>query len=478
MINKILHSKYINWIFYKFYGCTILLFGIFSILEVFKYRFGGISIYFADAFYYLYAILNLVIISFNHRNEYLVNNQYKSIWLSFIFLLIGSLNIWSPIIDDSLYFNNPKGSENAVKYAIKTIILIIVLWSIIKLPKEYRILSYQCYIKGFIIGVFIHAYYSVFQAVMWYLYQTDIHTTFLNSMGVTEESVGHGLVNFLILPVIRSSGLHWDPAYFGLWGAIVILLIYYKPQTSKRHKILYNITIIILILSWILSFSRTGYFALIMALIVMQICSHYNCSIRRIRMLQLVKISVSISIISLSIYASLPSDTQSNLIKGFAYRFTHNENDEGSVRHIMYPLYTLEGITHDPLHFIFGYGARNSSRAILFGGNLKEFTSTEITFDIESDFCKMLANYGIVYFIIYLYFNYKIVKLYVKTENFQYSYNIFLITSVISIFFSGIFYIYNDSKWVWFIYIFSLINLTNHNSGIHINENRCLDHHR
>jgi len=461
------------------YVWTIFLFGVFSILEVFKYRVGGIAIYFADAFYYIYAMLNILIIHYNHRSSsnYLVNNRYKNTWLSFVFLLIGSLNIWSPILDNNLYLNDQKGIESAIKYVIKTIILIIVFWSIMNLPSKYKSLSYKHYINGFIIGVFIHAYYSLYQAAMWYLYQTDIHTPFLNSIGVTDESVGHELVNFLILPIIRSSGLHWDPAYFGLWGAIVILLIYYKSRICSNHKIIYNISIIVLILSWILSFSRTGYFAFVMVLIVMQTSSYFSHSIRRLKLLQIVKMTIVISIISCAIYSSLPSDIQSHITKGVLYRFTHDENDEGSARHIMYPLYTLEGSLHDPFHFVFGYGARNSSRAISFGGNLEEFTETEVAFDIESDICKMLANYGFLYFIAYLYFNFMIVKFYVKTQNLQRVDNLFLLLSVLSIFFSGIFYAYNDSKWVWFIYLFSLINITNNNSSRVINGYRCLNNH-
>lgn len=430
-----------------------------------------------DVFYYVLLITNFICYFFNRSNKgfRIIKSQY-GIWCVFILLLLMSLNIWSPILDHGIDIDSPNGIDISTKYVLKTLILIIYLISIILLPPKVINWSALSYVRGFIVAVFTHAIYSLIQLVTWYGFQDDIHTQLLNSFGITEETAGHVLVNYLILGVIRPSGLHWDPAYFGLWGAIVLMLSIYCHRFLYKLK-LKSILICILGIIWFLSFSRTGYFAMLMTIIVITFLKRFNQTIYRINFKGIIRNIILILFLGIGGYSLLPLELQKTFDTALAYRFSHDESDQGSSRHLLYPVYTVEGMLHDPFHLFFGYGARNSSRAIYYSDNITYFVDTPEAFDIESDLCKMLANYGIIYFCLYLYFNYKIVRIYVKKCDFRNTlYPYFFLLSDIAVFFAGFFYMYNDSRWVWLIYLYSLIFVTRpdlFNKSNYV-QNRCL----
>lgn len=370
------------------------------------------------------------------------------------------MNIWSPILDEAIYIDSPDGVNGALKYTVKTIILIVFICSIILLPNLYIKYNVKYYIRGFITAVFIHGLYSIVQIIFWYSFNEDIHTPMLKAFGVTEESVGHVLVNYLILGVIRPSGIHWDPAYFGLWGGIILLLAVYTPHFMGRI-VAKKVLITLLSIAWFLSFSRTGYFAVLMTIIVLAILRLKNRTIKQIKFVKISQAIIMGCVFVGGIFIVLPLDIQKLAGNAITYRFSHDEEDGGSSRHISYPVYTIEGMLHDPVHFIFGYGARNSSRAIYYSNNIHDFVDKPEAFDIESDICKMLANYGFLYFLLYLFFNYKLIKAYCLRCNFKHSfYPYFFTITSIATFFAGFFYMYNDSRWVWIVYLFALIFIT------------------
>ena len=442
----------------SFFTILVFLFGCFSILEALKYQFAGFTVYIGDIFYYLFLIYGLIYI-LNPKNRSYSNfdKKNKQINYIFLFLLIFSTNFWTPLIDFGLE-GSLDGYTGALKYALKTVILCFLILCISRFDNRHKIQFIRYYIYGFLTAIIIHAVYSLYQMIQWYVFGLDIHTQILNDMGITEDTVGHVLINFLYPPVIRLSGIHWDPAYFGLWGCIGIFSLYYM----RKNKFIKYICLPIVIITWILSFSRTGYFSFIVLLFIFFVCHRYNSSLPWIRVKSILEISFLILVFVLIIYFSLPEEYTILLNDAISYRFDISDvsSDAGSHRHLNYPLYALEGSLHDPVHFLFGYGARNSSRGILASGNITDFVSTEV-FDIESDFCKMLLNYGFIYFVLYCYFNYILVVNYIKVFNFKkeiISYIIFI--TVISTFFAGIFYVYNDSKWVWIIYYIAVLDLT------------------
>lgn len=458
----------------KIYKISSFLFGLFSILEAFKYQVGGVSLYFGDILYYIYSAITCIFVIYFHKkdvsivcerhNRIHVPRRYYTLWVMFTVLLIGSLNIWSPIIDTNIATFEPNGVEVAIKYAVKTIISLFIFYLILNLPQFLQKQTLRYFSYGFISAVYLHAFYSLVQLVFWYIFADDIHTKFLGYFGITENSVGHVLVNFLIVPVIRPSGIHWDPAYFGLWGEIILLWWFYAKVENKRYKLFAKIANIILLITWLLSFSRTGYFALLASVGILTLLSYRNRSIRRPSTRILLKGLIGFICLFGLLICSLPKDVSKSISKGIEYRFTASHNDEGTNRHIMYPIYVMKGMLHDPYHFLLGYGARNSSRAIYHSGELSNFVNTEETFDIESDFCKMAANFGFIYFLVYLYFNYKIVICFAIKQRLQSdSIATFFLICIISIFFAGLFYVYNDSKWVWFIYFYALLYLSDSN---------------
>lgn len=371
-----------------------------------------------------------------------------------------TLNFWSPVIDQGLYIDSPDGVDISVKYCFKTIILTSFFLTNICLPTPYLAIFLRTYIYGFITGVFIHGVYSFVQLIFWYFIGGDIQSEFLNSIGITKESVGHDLVNIVAPGIIRVAGIHWDPAFFGLWGAIVILLnIYYKPFLSKFK--LKHLLIAILWIAWIMTFSRTGYFGVIMTMCILSLIARFNPTVSKVHFGYIVRGIVVIVGIGFCIYLSQTSELRNSFDEALIVRFSHNEEDEGTGRHLAYPIYTLEGMLHDPVHLIMGYGARNSSRAIYYSGNIPDFVNQPEAFDIESDLCKVLANYGLIGFLLFLYFNYRIVFLFVKRCDFRRSiFPYFYLISIVTTFFAGFFYTFNDSRWIWIIYFSSLIFIT------------------
>lgn len=457
------------------YYLLTFLFALFTTFEVFKTKMGGITILYADFFYFIF-VFSTLIIFFKKKSIWKVNSKIRYIVIIFFSLILCTLNALPAVIDVS--FDKPlmDGSLNAIKYVIRNLFQLIIYICICFLPTNYQNKAVKGYCYGFLMAIILHSIYSIIQMIYMYFFLIDIHTIILNSLGITKETINHDLVNYIGYPILRNCGFHWDPAYFGLWGCIGLSTVLF---CSKRNRWI-KFSLIIIGVAWSFSFSRSGYLAFVCGVLFILLGHYYNNTIYKINIGRLIRYGFFVFIGIFIIYIFLPSELQDYISYSFNYRFTYNPESKGTERHIMYPLWAIEGSIHDLWHFIFGYGPRNSSRGIAYSGHILEFTTTDV-YDIESDFCKMLLSYGIISFVLYLLFNYYIVRTYIKNIDFRKSSveAYFYIFGIVGSFIAGIFYMYNDSKWIWFLYLFALLYLNNNiqTKSMNIQNERGIDYH-
>lgn len=441
----------------KRYEIVTFLFALFTTFEVFKTERNGITILYADFFYFIFVAFTILEFIFQ-KKIFILQIRLIPIACVFFLLVISTLNFLPSIID--IGFDNIRmdGSIAAIKYSIRNFFQLLLYAIICFLGERLQKQAIKGFCYGFLLATILHSIYSIVQMVFMYAFMEDIHTLILGTIGITKETINHDLVNYIGYPIIRNSGFHWDPAYFGLWGCIGLSTFLYS-QTNDIWK---KFVIWIIALAWSFSFSRSGYFAFLSGVIIIGIGHTFNNSINTIGIKKILKYGLYICMFVFIVFLLLPIELQNYIVESFSYRFTYNPESKGTTRHLLYPLWAFEGSIHDIWHFIFGYGPRNSSRGIAYGGNILDLT-TDRVYDIESDFCKMLLSYGVVCMILYLIFNYYIVKYYIKYINFKDSpiVSYFYIFGIIGSFFAGIFYMYNDSKWVWYMYLFALLFLNN-----------------
>ncbi len=453
----------------KKYEIVTFLFALFTTFEVFKTERYGITILYADFFYFIFVAFTLLEFVFQ-KKSFVINVKLIPILSVFFLLVISTLNFLPSVIDMAFDKSQMDGSIPAIKYTIRNIFQLFLYAIICFLGKNLQKQAVRGFCYGFLLAIIIHSIYSIVQMVFMYAYMKDIHTLILGNIGITKETINHDLVNYIGYPIIRNSGFHWDPAYFGLWGCIGLSTFLFTQTNIIWRKYV----IFIIALAWSFSFSRSGYFAFLCGIIIIGIGHYFNPTLSFIRIKNVLKYSLYICVLVLVVFALLPIDLQNYIMESFSYRFTYNPDSKGTSRHLLYPLWAFEGSIHDIWHFIFGYGPRNSSRGIAYGGNILDLTTGRV-YDIESDFCKMLLSYGIICMILYILFNYYIVKYYIKFINFKISSfeAYFYLFGVIGSFFAGIFYMYNDSKWIWFMYLFALIFLNNQKCSKY---DRCFNH--
>ena len=244
----------------------------------------------------------------------------------------------------------------------------------------------------------------------------------------------------------------------GIMGTVgMFVSMYFKRRWIK------NTFFILSLVNFFMSFSRTGYLACAAVLFMILVFSKRNKTLRGIINFRKIVILVICSMVLIS--AALPfvldKDAKEEIQMAFTYKTKVKADDEGDMRHIMYPLYIMDAVLlQDPMHLLMGYGGRNSSRAIYHAGHIQELTDTPESYDIESDWFKIMGNYGFICFIIFISFNIKLIMKIGRICDFRNSLHPFLIiTSVTAVFVSGCFYVVNDSKWVWLLYAVSIMYL-------------------
>lgn len=425
----------------------IFLYGLASVLEVFRIQLGSVKINISDLFFIL-----LLFCLFRKKTY---KNQKESRGVSYLrktlFIIIAfSINFFVPLIDEIWENSGIDGLTPAFTYSIKSLfnlIFFILLFSV-KYNTRKSFATFYCY--GFLAAIAVNIVYSTYQMISWYLFAVDVHTPIMESFGITEDFLGHPVVNYVMIPVLRASGLFWDPYYLGILGIIGITCSIYIKRKGIRYFVLFFI-----ILNWLLTFSRTGYVAAIGLLTVLFLYKRYNKTLALLLNFRKVYGFMLIIFILLSLTGVYVVDKEvtENIKEGFFTKNSLDTDNEGDMRHAYYPIYAIEAVLRDPFHLFLGYGARNSSRALYLSDNVKDAVSNNTSFDIESDWCKCLIDSGLICFIFYLVFHYRIIKQLLTQTNFQSSMiGLFYTTSIICVFLGGFFYCINDSRWVWMLY--------------------------
>ena len=271
------------------------------------------------------------------------------------------------------------------------------------------------------------------------------------------------MINFIYYPILRTTGFHWDPAYFGRWGIIGLFYVLLKPLKFSLKSLL----LFVIFIPWILTFSRSAVFGLIAVIAILTLIM-----IRRKKPIKLIINSINItSLLLLSFLIILPLIliTVSGKIsaKDILESRIQIEDDIYTQKHIQYPFMAAKALVKDPYHFVFGYGNRNSGRAVKEDIiTIQDDFNNNRAYDIESDISRILINTGILGFSAYLLFItvilFYLIQAYLRSNN---ELNLFVFIAICTTFFAGLFYAYNDSIWVWMFYIIAVILLQNSEDG-------------
>jgi len=441
------------------FGQLSFLLGFFSTLEIFKYKLGVFHIYPVDLFFYIL----LIITGFKvFLNKGYINVSFKSqyavqIFIAFILYYIVSLNYYMPIFDQA----DDENILRSIKYLIKMIILLVFILLIMLSDQKQRITFAKKFINGFFISILFHALYSSIILVTWYITFNDINVNIMNSLGVTSDSIGHTLTNYLIMPIIRVSGFHWDPAYFGLWGIIGIFIVLLKYNRKFIKIILFNI----IFLPWLMTFSRTAYFtfiSILFSLIIVSVIKKHSTNVLFCRSNKnIVLVNIIIILILCFGGVSFINNTDDDVSIKEIFKYLTDRELESSLKHLSYPQWAFESIVVDPAHFIFGFGNRNSGRGLAFSNisiNDKYFVNN--AYDIETDMFKILVNGGMIGFCVHIIWHMIIIGSLIlrKYKDIElHKYALIVLITISSSFIAGIFYVYNDSKWLWLFYLCGMI---------------------
>jgi hypothetical protein len=429
---------------------VFFLLGLFSTLQIFKYNIFGANVYPFDLIYYF----SIVILSINLLKK--GNVDFKSFLgkekkVVFIFLLyyLFSINLFIPILDSV-------GNDYllvTIKFFIKKIIFIVFFFLILYSKDDIKKKFINYFIMGFIISIFLHSFYSYFTSYFWYLQKIDIHSIWLNAIGITEASVQHGFRNFIYYPILRTTGFHWDPAYFGVWGVLGVLYIFMKPYNLKLKLFL----ILVIVLPWILTFSRSAVFGLLATILILILAMIF--SRKRLKHIWNSKNIIIIIVLIHFIIILMLSISLTGKIDFRDVFKSRMEVDIHTQKHLQYPAMALKAFAVDPFHFAFGYGNRNSGRAVVEDIiAIQDDCYPTRAFDIETDLIRIPLNTGILGFSTYLLFliiiSVGLIKKYYRSNN---ELTLFVFIAICTTFFAGFFYAYNDSVWVWMFYAIAVL---------------------
>lgn len=430
------------------------LLGFLSTLQIFKYEIFGAYIYPFDLVYYALIFILSVKLILNKKAELKpLSMNGNMILIIFLIYYLFSVNLFVPIFDNA----SNDYLLVSVKFLIKRIIFLIFFFLIFYSKNNIREKFIKHFIGGFFVSILFHSLYSYFTSYFWYFRGLDIHTNWLNSIGITVKSVGHDLINFIYRPILRATGFHWDPAYFGLWGVIGIFYIFLKPYKFSLKLSL----LVIIFIPWIFTFSRSAIFGLVVQssiLIIINIKKPIKPVFNSVNFQGL--LIILLMIFSLIFFMSLSGKFSAKEVLESRLQV---EEDVHTQKHVQYPLMAVKALMKDPFHFFLGYGNRNSGRAVAEDIiEIQDDIENTGAYDIESDISRIPINTGILGFSVYFLFIsvilYELMKTYLRTKN---ELHLFVFIAICTTFFAGFFYAYNDSIWVWMFYIIAVILLQN-----------------
>lgn len=446
------------------------LLGLFSTFEAFKINIKGASIY-PYSLFFIFILPFLIIRALYLKNfNILYADKLLKYFLTILSIYFG-LIIFSaiiPFIDNADFF----WIFASLKASFKYFMFLTFIWLIFS---NYRGKISDYLLKGFIVSLIIQILWGLLQFIYWYNFNLKLNEIIIgDKLGIDP---GHIWTNYVVYPIIRITGFHWDPAYLGVWSLMcaywIILFcnnIFYKYVFS-----------IIAIIVFINTFSRTALFSLLMVLFVIflsktiiflfrwKIKYKFNKKILMVFIILLIACIISLTIIDFS--GDFIGKTLEQLI---------NLAPAGNQRHLNYFKAGVFAISNSIPRLFFGYGYRNGMRGLQdlpnVEGLLPDFRISKTGLVIESDFVNNYLELGMLGFIVFLLifivgiiylfkrrkYNLRLIKIGYIDKNICINevkkINFFILCYCL-LFFSGFFYSYKDSFWYWLVTIMPFLVL-------------------
>lgn len=444
--------------------------GLFITFESFKINIKGANIY-PYSLFFIFILIFLIIRTFYLKkfNIFYTGKllKYFLIILSIYFGLI-IFSIIIPFIDNADFF----WIFVSLKASFKFFLFLIFVWLIFNNCQE-KVSNYL--LKGFIVSLIIQIIWGLFQFVYWYKFNFKLNEVIIgNKLNIDS---GHIWTNYVVYPIMRITGFHWDPAYLGVWSLMcaywVILFC-----NNKFYKYFFSSIAIIIFVN---TFSRTVLFALLMTLFIIflrktiiflfqwKIKFKFGKEILAVFIIVLITCIVSLAII----------DIQGDFI-GKALAQLTNLAQAGNQRHLNYFRAGVFAIFKSIPRLFFGYGYRNGARGLQELSNVESllpgFCISKTGVIIESDFVNSYLELGILGLMIFILifivgitylfkrkkYNLKVIKTGAINKNIYLNeikkINFFILCYCL-LFFSGFFYSYKDSLWYWLVIIMPFLIL-------------------
>lgn len=253
----------------------------------------------------------------------------------------------------------------------------------------------------------IHCIWAIIQFLLWSIFSLNINDILFNNIlnGFIEVSLDQILVNINGYTYLRAAGFTIHVAF----AALMVLGVCFDEKFYL--KILYCVVCV-------LSMSRTGIvatFGVLFFQLIYLICVQEKE--KRLKIIYNILIFAGIAIaVCLLLYFTVPFvRTQVNNVLGRFFNITSNK--DGSMRHVMYPIYAIYSWVVDLNFFqkLWGVGARVSGLVFVESNYVSQnmiFNAEMLStaWEVECDIAAILLGDGLLGFVAYIFMLYKLVR--------------------------------------------------------------------
>ncbi|MDN5345971.1 MAG: hypothetical protein PWQ73_468 [Petrotoga sp.] len=349
------------------------------------------------------------------------------------------------------------------KWLIQTITWIFPLKLLMDNIKSERLI--RNFLRGFEIGVKVQIIWSLIEVIFWYAYKIPINQVIFE--GILKVDVGHTFINLRNYGagiVYRVSGFNWDPAYFGILCAFIIL-----TDPSILWKLVSAIALI-------MSNSRASIFGfsmttvlLILNYVTRRYFSNTQFKVKTRKVINVLLLFIAFGIIVIAITDFILPDYFRATTAAIKNVFEESK-DVGTVRHLKYYTYSSLILTKNPLIALFGYGPRSGGKFFceeVNKGNIPSYMSAakpSTAWSPESSVIGILVDSGILGFLVYIMIFFRIHKFTFKaisiSDDLRKKIGIFLMI----VFWSSFFYSYIYVHYV-ILFLIAMFSLDKKNGG-------------
>ena len=231
-------------------------------------------------------------------------------------------------------------------------------------------------LKGIIHGGLITSAWMILEHFLWIFFKYPINRKLFRHMMGLEP--GHTFLNLIQISngsILRATGLSWSPGLVGPPLLMIAILYLFLPVEYVGEKKMWAGTL--LLLSPILSLSRTAIFGMVISTVVAIFVISASAAIRKEE--SLLYTIYSEKILKLAFFLSVIATTCSIVIgfylissgaaNGFASFFsnTFKNPSEGTIRHVGYIIAVPTILTHDVFSGLFGYGIYTTGAGVEIG---------------------------------------------------------------------------------------------------------------